>query len=104
MLTSKQAMTEINKILNEILDIQSNFSVSHLQTTINSCVRCVSLADEIIKKDPSYKMATEYLSICEKVIQKLRNDCKVPALSAMIEQKAILVGNTVKRIQEKNYH
>lgn len=102
MLTPKQSMVEINKILKEVLDIPSNSSVGYLQVAINNCIRCILVADEIIQKEPSCEIAIEYLSICEKVVKKLRNECEVPYLATMIEQKALLVGKTVTKINNPN--
>ena len=98
MLSSKQAMIEINKILSEICTIPSLLSVTHMQTTIENCVRCIDLADEVIKKDPSSEMGMYYLALIETISKKLRHDCSMPFLADMILKRGILVGKTVKRM------
>lgn len=98
MLTSKQSMIEINKILSEVCSIPSLVSVQHIQTTIENCVRCIDLADVVIKKDSSYEMGMCYLAIIETISKKLRHDCGMPFLADMIAKRGLLVGETVKRM------
>ena len=97
-LTSIESMKAIDKILSEVCAINSFASVSHLQNTIELSLKCIELADEVIKKDSSYSIAMCYIKICETVIFKLKNDCQTPLLSNMIAKKCLMVGETIKRI------
>lgn len=97
-LTSKESIKAIDKILSEVCAINSFTSVAHLQSTIELCIKCVNLADEVIQRDSSYTIGMCYLTICETVYHKLKNDCMTPNLADMIAKKGIMVAETIKRI------
>lgn len=100
MISSKNAMIEINKVLNSVFETKSLSSVQHMQHTIESCLRCISLADEVIKNDSSYEIGMYYIAILEDISKKIRNDCNLPLLANMILQKCLMVGETLKRINK----
>lgn len=100
MISSKNAMVEIDKVLQSVYEINSFASVQHMQHTIESYLRCISLAEDVLKKDSSYEIAMYYIKISENISKKIRNDCGLPTLADIILKKCLMIGETVKRINK----
>lgn len=96
--TPKAIFNELNSIIDSITLKQIKNSVDNYSTAINAFVRCVDLADELIQRIPSLDNLMEYISVCEKICEKLDSEFNTPSLSKMIRKKILLVGETVKRL------
>lgn len=94
----KVIFKELNSIVDSISIIQIKSSVDTYATALNSIVRCVDIADEVIQRVPSIDNLMDYISVCEQICYKLDVEFNSPALSIMIRKKILLVGETVKRL------